>query len=124
MVLAYDTLACIFTKPQPKLYRTVYHFHELPDPERGEGIGPRIGRNRAARFSRQADLVTFSDVERARLYAEESGLREVPKVVMNCPRRMETPPISPLRQVLAERGILAEKIVCYLGSIGRDQGNY
>jgi glycosyltransferase involved in cell wall biosynthesis len=115
-------LACVFAKPQPGLHRTIYHFHELPEPEKGEGFGPRFGRARTVQFSRAADLVTFSDAERARLYKEESSLREMPKVVMNCPLRMEAPPVSSLRKLLLAQGKAPGKIVCYLGSVGRDQG--
>jgi glycosyltransferase involved in cell wall biosynthesis len=41
---------------------------------------------------------------------------------MNCPRRMATVPDSPLRQRLAEFGPAVGGVVCYLGSIGADQG--
>ncbi|HEY3854626.1 MAG TPA: glycosyltransferase [Verrucomicrobiae bacterium] len=122
VVLAYDTLACVFAKPQPSLHRTIYHFHELPEPEKKEGFGPQFGRARTAQFGHLADLVTFSDAERARLYKEESKLREMPWTVMNCPLLMEMPPISPLRELLLAQGKSVGKIVCYLGSVGRDQG--
>ncbi len=122
VVLAYDILACGFAKPEADRHRTVYHFHELPEPEKGEGWGSRIGRNRAAQFSRQADIVVFSDANRARLYKEEAGLKELPKIVMNCPVRTETVPVSLLGEILDEHRKSGMKTVCYLGSIGKDQG--
>jgi glycosyltransferase involved in cell wall biosynthesis len=122
VVMAYDILAAVFAKPEADRHRTVYHFHELPEPESGEGWGARIGRHRAARFSREADVVVFSDAYRARIYKEEAGLKEAPKVVMNCPVRTETVPVSPLGKLLEDHGKSGMKTVCYLGSIGKDQG--
>lgn len=122
VVLAYDILAGVFVKPRPARHRTVYHFHELPDPEAGEGLGPRLGRARAARFSREADLVVFSDAWRAQCYQQDARLVKLPTVVMNCPMRMDTVPPSPLGELLAEQGKKGWKTVCYLGSVGWDQG--
>jgi glycosyltransferase involved in cell wall biosynthesis len=122
VVMAYDILGCGFARPDAGRHRTVYHFHELPEPENGEGWGSRIGRSRAAKFSRQADVVVFSDASRARLYKEEAGLNELPRVVMNCPVRMETIPLSPLVKLLSEQEKSKARTVCYLGSIGKDQG--
>jgi len=122
VVLAYDILAGVFVKPKAVRHRTVYHFHELPDPEAGEGLGPRLGRARAARFSREADLVVFSDAWRAQCYQQDVRLVKLPTVVMNCPMRMDTVPPSPLGELLAEQGKSGWKTVCYLGSVGWDQG--
>jgi glycosyltransferase involved in cell wall biosynthesis len=122
VVIAYDTLGSLFVPPTPGRYRTVYHFHELTGPEAGEGFGPRRARLKAARSSQHVDLVVFPDADRARIFQMRAGLRLPPRVVMNCPRRMATVPASPLRQRIAEFGPSAGAIVCYLGSIGADQG--
>ena len=129
VVIAYDTLGSIFVKPDLRRYRTIYHFHELTGPEPQESFGPRRARLKAAQRSRRADLVVFSDAHRARIFQERVGLSALPKVVMNCPRRMEKLPSSPLRQHLAlntQHSTLnlqpSTQLVCYLGSIGADQG--
>ncbi len=129
VVIAYDTLGSIFVKPDPLRYRTVYHFHELTGPKPQESFGPRRARLKAAERSRHADLVVFSDAHRARIFQERAGLSALPKVVMNCPRRLEHVPFSPLRQQLALNSQLSTlnlqrstQLVCYLGSVGADQG--
>jgi glycosyltransferase involved in cell wall biosynthesis len=129
VVIAYDTLGSIFVKPDPQHYRTVYHFHELTGPERQESFGPRRARLKAAERSRHADLVVFSDAHRARIFQGRAGLSALPRVVMNCPRRLEQVPCSPLRRRLAldtQPTTLnlqpATQLVCYLGSVGADQG--
>jgi glycosyltransferase involved in cell wall biosynthesis len=122
VVIAYDTLGSLFVPPNPNKYRTVYHFHELTGPHAGEGFGPRRARLKAAQSSRDADLVVFPDADRAGIFQKSAGLRTAPRVVMNCPRRMASVPCSPLRQTLAEVGASDGAAVCYLGSIGSDQG--
>jgi glycosyltransferase involved in cell wall biosynthesis len=122
VVVAYDTLAGVFVKPQPRRFTSLYHFHELPEADPKEGISSKWARNKTAAFSRQGGLVVFSDAGRARIYQSQAGLRDSPKVVMNCPRRMAQVPASPLRQELAAAGWAAGRAVCYLGSIGVDQG--
>ena len=129
VVIAYDTLGSIFVKPDPRRYRSIYHFHELAGPIPGESFGPRRARLKAAQRSRCADLVVFSDAHRARIFQERTGMSALPKVVMNCPRRMEKVPSSPLRQQLARSTQHSNlnlqpstQLVCYLGSVGADQG--
>jgi glycosyltransferase involved in cell wall biosynthesis len=119
VVIAYDTLGSLFVPPIPDRYHTVYHFHELTGPQAGEGFGPRRARLKASRSSRRADLVVFPDADRARIFQERAGLRCAPSIVMNCPRRMAAVPASPLRQRV---GKFQGAVVCYLGSIGADQG--
>jgi glycosyltransferase involved in cell wall biosynthesis len=122
VVIAYDTLGSIFVKPDSRRFRTIYHFHELTGPEPQESFGPRRARLNAAERSRRADLVVFSDAHRARIFQERAGLSALPKVVMNCPRRLEKVPSSPLRQHLALNPQPSTRLVCYLGSVGADQG--
>jgi len=122
VVIAYDTLGSVFVPPASDDYRAVYHFHELSGPEPQEGFGPRRARVKALHASRRADLIVFPDAHRAQLFQQRADLHEPPRVVMNCPRKMDTVPASPLRQRLAEIGRSYGSVVCYLGSIGADQG--
>ena len=122
VVIAYDTLGSIFIPPAPTRYRTIYHFHELTGPESDKSFGPRFARLKAAERSRLVDLVVFSDSNRARLFQEWGKLSTVPSVVMNCPRRIDQVPSSPLRQRLAELGQPGARVVWYLGSVGGNQG--
>jgi len=122
VIIAYDILAAAFVRPQPHCFKTVYHFHELPEPDPREGFGSKRERAKTASFSLQADLVVFSDAMRAKVYQEQVALREFPKVVMNCPRRLAQIPKSPLRQEIAAIGFPNARAICYLGSIGLDQG--
>lgn len=120
VVIAYDTLGSIFVTPGSRHYRTIYHFHELTGPEPRESFGPRLARLKTAERSRRADLVVFSDLHRARLFEERARLDVCPKVIMNCPRRLENVPSSSLRSCLRDQA--GARVVCYLGSIGNDQG--
>jgi glycosyltransferase involved in cell wall biosynthesis len=122
VIIAYDTLGSVFVPPAPGRYHTVYHFHELTGAEAGEGFGPRRARLKAAQSSRRADLVVFPDANRARIFQARAGLRSAPSVVMNCPRRTGAVPASPLRERLGKFKSLNVALVCYLGSIGADQG--
>jgi len=122
VVIAYDTLGSVFVPPRPSRYRTVYHFHELSGSEPQEGFGPRRARVRAAQASRYADLIVCPDADRARLFQQRADLGVLPRVVMNCPRTLAVVPPSPLRRRLADSGRSYGAVVCYLGSIGVDQG--
>ncbi len=129
LVIGYDTAATVFVPPVRGCYRTVYHFHELPELDPREGPGPRKAREKAAELSRQADLVVFSDDHRAGLYQQTAQLPTRPSVVMNCPARLDPVPQSPLRQQLAVNLRLSilnlrpsSGIVCYTGSVGVNQG--
>lgn len=121
-VLAYDILGAAIVPPRQRAYRTIYHFHELPEREPGMRVGTRLSLAKARRRSRDADLIVFSDANRAACYKETAQLRTQPFVVMNCPMRVDTVPVSPLRALLQERGLADRKVVCYVGSIGLDKG--
>jgi glycosyltransferase involved in cell wall biosynthesis len=122
VVIGYDTHGCVFVKPGRTTHRIVYHFHELPEPEPSMGSGPRHALSRVVQYSRHADLVVFSDEMRAVEYQRETCLPAVPKVVMNCPVRMDKVPASSLCQELAAQGMTGRRVVCYLGSVGVNQG--
>ena len=122
VVVAYDTLGTFFIPPAPRRYRTVYHFHELTGADPAESLGPRRARLQAAQRSKHADLVVHPDAHRARIFQQRAALPVLPKVVMNCPRRLDELPSSPLRQYLSRNLQPSPPTVCYLGSIGADQG--
>jgi glycosyltransferase involved in cell wall biosynthesis len=122
VILAYDIHGCAFVSPSRAAYQTVYHFHEFSEVEPDMSIGSRWALRKAHRQSPNADLVVCADAIRAALFQKEARLSAMPLVVMNCTRRMEQVPSSPLRQQLAEMGWSAGLVVCYLGSVGRNQG--
>lgn len=122
VVIAYDILAAAFVPPQPRVHKTVYHFHELPEPDPCEGLGTKTARTKTAGYARAADLIVFSDAMRAKIYQDQIGLPAAAKIVMNCPRRIAQIAVSPLREKLVSLGFPQAQAVCYLGSIGLDQG--
>jgi glycosyltransferase involved in cell wall biosynthesis len=129
VVIAYDILGSAVVPPRQVAHRSIYHFHELPEPEPGMRIGTRLALLQAKRRSRGADLVVFSDANRAECYQRTARLSKRPVVVMNCPRHMEKVPFSPLRQQLALNTQLSTlnlqpstQLVCYVGSVGVNQG--
>lgn len=119
VVIGYDTTGCVHLNPCGGKYRTIFHFHELSEPEKGMGLGSALALKLAFRSSRRADLVVFPDAHRAREFQRLARLPVPPAVVMNCPIKLPTLPTSPLATVLPP----AEgPIVCYLGSVGINQG--
>jgi len=122
VVLGYDPVACTHLQPAPARRRTVYHFHELPESYPDMGMGPRRALSRVGGLARKADLVVFSDQARAERYQNEVGLSTCPQVVMNCPLLVSTVPASPLRQLLANRGLRETRVVGYVGCVGWHQG--
>lgn len=122
VVLGYDPVACTHLRPAPGQRRTVYHFHELPEIYPDMGVGPRRALSRVAGLARKADLVVFSDQARAERYQDEVGLSTCPRVVMNCPLLVSTVPASPLRKLLADRGMEGMRAVGYVGCVGWHQG--
>jgi len=122
VVIGYDLHACAHLPVCARGHRTVFHFHELPEPEPGMGVGPALSLRKVRGASRSADLVVFSDEHRGRCYQEEAALPSPPRIVMNCPMTIETVPDSPLRSLLRERGLPDGRVVVYIGSIGRNQG--
>jgi glycosyltransferase involved in cell wall biosynthesis len=129
VILAYDIHGSAVVPPGRAAYQTVYHFHEYPEAEPGMSMGTRWALRKAHCRSPNADLVVFPDPDRAALFQEVARLPVRPRVVMNCPRRMDELPASPLRQQLAlntQHSTFnlqpSTQVVCYLGSIGINQG--
>jgi glycosyltransferase involved in cell wall biosynthesis len=122
VVIAYDEAACAYLQPRTGAYRAVYHFHDLTEPEGRSGLATRFSSSTVRRRSRRADLVVFPDALRAQYYRERARLPAAPAIVMNCPLRMTEPPHSALPELLSARGLSGRDAVCYLGSVGLDQG--
>lgn len=122
VVLAYDILGSAVVPTRQALYRTIYHFHELPEVHSSMGLATKWALAKANRCAGEADLVVFSDKHRAESYQQTARLPIMPLVVMNCPLRTQTIPQSQLRALLRERGFADSKVVCYVGSIGLDKG--
>jgi glycosyltransferase involved in cell wall biosynthesis len=119
VVIGYDISGCAHLRPGGEGYRTVFHFHELPERETGMRLGTILAHIISVRASRKADLVVFPDHHRAREFQRLAGLAVPPKVAMNCPVKLAKVPVSPLSNYLS----LSEgPVVCYLGSVGTDQG--
>ena len=99
----------------------IAHLHELPLMEyvTSSSVGRFALRATMKRLHR-ADLVVMPDLHRAQWLQKKCGLKELPTIVMNCPRRLETLPESRLLPWLRERGIATEKIVHYQGAVGSD----
>lgn len=71
-------------------------------------------------LTRYADLVVACEPNRARIMQERSGLRDLPLVVMNVPRRGGAPPrATRIQDLLAARGIHDARIAYYHGWINR-----
>lgn len=122
VVISYDMHGCIHSKPKPNRFHTVFHYHELVEAEKKMGIGPRISCQWVMHYSRRADLVIFSDSYRASIFEREARLRTKTEIVMNCPTTIPSVPISNLSHTLSELGLSHKQVVCYLGSIGFNQG--
>ena len=69
-------------------------------------------------FSQRVDLIVSPEQNRARIYQEEYKAPKFPTVVFNCPKFIEKPDHSPLRQILSDAGITCRHIVYYQGGCG------
>lgn len=123
-VIAYEPEAAFFllrSRRYAKHIQRIVHLHELPDEEvyRQSRVGSFALRY-LLRHLHRADLVVMPDRHRAQWVQQKCGLRELPMVVMNCPRRLETLPASRLLPWLRERGVSTDKIVHYQGAVGAD----
>ena len=122
VVVAYDPHGLVFVPPGQGAHKTVYHFHELPEAEAVMSYGTRRALKKTYDYSSGANLVTFSDTDRARLFADRARLSRAPMVAFNCPARMHERPQSSLAALLARERPGTWKIVGYVGSIGFRQG--
>lgn len=118
VVIGYDISALSHIPSRRSQFRTILHFHELFEKEKGMGIGTRLALSLAAMRSRRADLVVVADELRASEFQSSARLRIKPQVVMNCPRRLASVPSS-VSDVAPSFGDTA---ICYLGSVGTNQG--
>lgn len=122
VVIAYDPYGMIAAglaagvKNAP---RCVWHFHELFLPEdRNGGFLSKLATRWACRHVDEADMVIFPDRGRAEFFKEKTGASFPPKIVMNCPRRMEKIPMETLSKRLKAMGFPDSKVVYFQGWIG------
>ena len=120
VVVAYDPTAIAAVRRPPGAV-LVDHFHELPLPETARGPLMRRAAAAAARHAAVADLVVFPDRDRARVYAEATGVALDPHIVCNCPLAVPDTalPADALRPRLTARGVPADApVVLFQGWIG------
>jgi glycosyltransferase involved in cell wall biosynthesis len=72
-------------------------------------------------FIRGADLVVVPEPNRARIYLEEYGARELPLVVANCPPLRSSPGGAAFEDLFAGRGQRPSCVVLYQGLISTDR---
>ncbi|MCM8792622.1 MAG: hypothetical protein NC826_05745 [Candidatus Omnitrophica bacterium] len=71
------------------------------------------------KFSHFVDKIIFCDINRARLFKEETGIKDLPEIMMNTPLKRSVLPENKLKEVLKNRGFNPElKVVLYQGTIG------
>lgn len=121
VVIAYDPAAM---HPAGSLWklnagpRLIWHFHELFERAPHAGLLTNLAVQFSNRNARKVTLVTFSDAERARLFAQKAGLDSVPKVIRNCPRRLDSLPQNQLKEHLRELGFKDARTVYFQGWMG------
>ena len=120
LVVANDLITLPFAYPAAKLRmkHLIYRAHELWSEQAPDFPRARFWRKLDLFFSRRVGLIVVPEAHRARIYQEEYGASRLPLVVYNCPRLVDKPGSSPLRETLSARGVTAECIVYYQGGIG------
>lgn len=99
----------------------VYHAHELWS-EMGANVRfAGFWRWLERRLIRHAALIVVPEENRARIFRDEYGARELPLVVMNCPPFREARESDALPRKLASRGLAASRIVLYQGVISGER---
>jgi glycosyltransferase involved in cell wall biosynthesis len=123
LYVAHDLIALPFVYPAARLRRrgVVYRAHELWSEQQRDF--PRAGFWRALDrwFSPRVDMIVAPEVNRARVYKEEYGARELPLVVYNCAKLIPRQERGALRPLLAERGLAPRCIAYYHGGINFDR---
>ncbi len=123
VAIAYDPEAIFWLLQSKRAHHMVHiaHLHEMPMPEYVENsLVGRFALRLTMKTLHLADLVVMPDLHRAQWLQKTVGLKELPMVVMNCPRRLETLPESRLLPFLRERSINTTRIVHYQGAVGPD----
>jgi glycosyltransferase involved in cell wall biosynthesis len=99
----------------------VYHAHELW-PEMGANVRfSGLWRWLEKTLIGRAALVVVPEENRARIYLNEYGARELPLVVANCPPFRNASGGSTLRDIMASKGVKASTIVLYQGVISSER---
>ena len=125
VVIAFDGSGFFFLgvrEKWPSGRKTLIHFHELPE------VRPDLSRGglRDVKFAmenaRHADLTVFPEPNRARIFSKAAQLAISPRIVINCPRRLDNLPKNRLAVALESRNVDATKAVLYQGLIGENRG--
>jgi len=99
----------------------VYHAHELWS-EMGTHIRFKgFWRWLERRLIRRAALIVVPEPNRARIFRDEYGAKELPLVVMNCPPFKAAAGSAILPEMLASRGIAASCVALYQGVVSSER---
>ncbi len=113
------TLPYVYPLARIRGCRIVYRAHELWSEQSPDFPMANFWLKLDKFFSRRVDGIISPEMNRAKVYLNEYGARELPVVVFNCPQLIERPGQSSLRQLLSEKGVKNGFIVYYQGAIGR-----
>ena len=101
--------------------RLLWHFHELflpTDPSGGWLTLTDRAISFACKHVDRVDEVIFPDAHRAAHFKEEVGMKDHPRIVMNCPPLIDQIPPEKLTERLEETGFSSSRIVLFQGWIG------
>jgi glycosyltransferase involved in cell wall biosynthesis len=123
-IYCYDMLAAPLGRAMARLAgaRWAYHNHDL---EIRAEMSPTQRWLRLKELelgsARHADLIVFPQRERARMFADAAGLREMPQIVFNCPPLAWNPDgdLDPRVAALRARW---PRLVVYQGGLNSDRG--
>ena len=123
LYVAHDLIALPYVYPAARLRGrpVVYRAHELWSEQKERFPRAAFWRSLDRWFSPRVDLIIAPEVNRARVYRDEYGARRIPTVIFNCSKLVPRPTDSPLRRMLADRGVDARFIGYYHGGIGAER---
>jgi glycosyltransferase involved in cell wall biosynthesis len=123
VIVAYDCAGAFAVgRPDRCTARVIWHSHEYPEMLRGMGFIQRKAVEFVFRYARVTDGIIFPDANRAQCFQRETRLKNVPWVVMNCPRKLKSLPKGILRKKLVSSGVEVKgPIVLFQGSVGYNQ---
>jgi glycosyltransferase involved in cell wall biosynthesis len=112
------TLPYVYPLARIRRRRIVYRAHELWSEAAPNFPMAKFWLSLDKYFSARVDGIVSPEINRAKIYMDEYGAPKLPTVVFNCPRLIKRPRQSPLRRLLAERGVDKPFVVYYQGAIG------
>ena len=122
VVIAYDPHAMFAVGPlwdRPSAPKLIWHYHELNLPaDKTGGQLTRDALSFACQNAARADAVVMPDAGRAEMFKEKTGLSLTPRIVMNCPRRLDQVPDPMLDDKLPATSEPNDQIVYFQGCIG------